>query len=197
MAESETTQGLPDQAAAAAGVTATAPATGNDEASVKPLLAQIGISVLAAVFVCASAIGLYDWYTKGNGRFMSVDIQTVMDAKQIEFTELALKAGANDSDREKAIRLAADIPRQLYKVLDEITGECRCVLLVRAAVVSSRVPDVTDTVLERMGLSKEKVSQARRNVEDQLRESAKVDGAVIAPLPSASAGRPMSGTWGR
>jgi len=112
----------------------------------------------------------------------TVDLQSVVEAKELQFTDIVTRAGATDADRDRAFQLVASLGGELETAVNELRNECRCMVLVRAAVVGSAPNDLTGALRKKMGVSEVDVAALR----ERLRQTR------MAPSSAASSQTPQS-----
>jgi hypothetical protein len=118
----------------------------------------LALSVVANLLLMVLAFIAYDQFVRLRELHVAVvDVATVYRQKEAQFTALLTTPSVPDrnptEDRE-ARQLAADFARALPMALDEITAECHCLLLVRAATVGrpAGVADLTETLKQKLRL---------------------------------------------
>jgi hypothetical protein len=81
-----------------------------------------------------------------------VDVADVYRAKEAEFTQLLTRSGA-DEDRQIALAMARNFSQQLPSALDELSRECGCMVLVKAAIVGApnSLLDLTPALRRKVG----------------------------------------------
>lgn len=84
-----------------------------------------------------------------------VDVAEIMRAKEKEYTVLITKAGSSEAERQAASTMAAQFAMAFPTALQEMSGECQCVVLLKSAVVSAPATavDLTPRVREKLGMS--------------------------------------------
>lgn len=112
----------------------------------------------------------------------TVDLQSVVEAKELQFTDIVTRAGATDADRDRAYQLVARLGGELEKAVDELRNECKCMVLVRAAVVGSAPNDLTASLRQKMGVAEVDVAALR----ERLRQTR------MAPAAPSSSQSPQS-----
>jgi len=101
---------------------------------------------LVSAFTIVCAIVIYDRIVVGPAKTIGVvDVGDVYRAKEAEFTAL-LTQSKSDEDRSRAMRMARDFSQRLPAALDELSNECKCLVLIKSAVASHapRTVDLTE-----------------------------------------------------
>lgn len=77
-------------------------------------------------------------------RLGMVDVAEVYRLKEAEFTAIVTKS-TSDAERERAMGLARAFAQRLPMALDELPGECGCLVMLKGAVAapSPRTVDLT------------------------------------------------------
>lgn len=132
------------------------------------VLPQVVLPALVSLLVCTIGIFGYHHFLGKKGNIATVDLQSVFDAKQLEFSELALKKSATDDDRARALDMASAFPEQMLKAVEKISKDCNCTLVVRSAVVGSGKPDYTRQLLAEFGLDDAKMEGVKKRLQRQL-----------------------------
>ena len=102
----------------------------------------LAIAVLALAVSLVAATKL--WTAPSAQRFGTVDLASVIEAKQSQFASMIAKPGATDADRAVAMELVKAMAPKLEQTLIATQAECQCILLVKGAVVSAKGLDVPD-----------------------------------------------------
>jgi hypothetical protein len=110
----------------------------------------------------------------------TVDLQSVVEAKELQFTDIVTRAGATDADRDRAYQLVAKLGGELETAVNELRNECKCMVLVRAAVVGSAPNDLTASLRQKLGVAEVDVGDLR----EKLRQTRM---APASAVPSQSA----------
>jgi hypothetical protein len=114
--------------------------------------------VLVAVSVFISLVFLVgnNWLLSINQpRYAVIDVQDVYGEKQKEFSQIILKKGTTEDDRQKAVDMAQRFGKNLDAVLKTVTKECGCILLNKSALVTPEVyKDYTQEVKARLAEKK-------------------------------------------
>ena len=74
--------------------------------------------------------------------------------KEKEFTDLVTKAGASETDKDKAMAGAEAFARALPQALEELPQECGCLVLLRNAIAATTpaMIDLTPALKRKVGL---------------------------------------------
>ena len=103
------------------------------------------LQVAIALLVSAAALAAYDhWVVRPALRVGVVDVGEVYRQKEAEFTLILTKAGTDD-ERQKAMAMARVFAQRLPAALDELPGDCRCLVVLKSAVAGAtpRTVDLT------------------------------------------------------
>lgn len=97
-----------------------------------PLLGQ----ALTSLVLVAAGLVAYDRLVVRPSLLVGVvDVAEVYRAKEAEFTQLLTKSG-NEEDRQQALTMAKAFSQRLPSALDELSQDCRCLVLLKSAVAS-------------------------------------------------------------
>lgn len=95
-------------------------------------------------------------------RFAVLDLNFIMEAKELEFTAMLSSPGVTDVERKNALSLVSNIEPELRRVVADVRKECKCEILIKAAALtSSELPDITKIVAERMGVTEASLSASK------------------------------------
>jgi hypothetical protein len=86
-----------------------------------------------------------------------VDLGSVMQIKEQQFTAMLTKPNITEADRASAFDLVKAVGSQVESGVKAIREECRCILLVKGAVISVDHPALTDytpLLKARLGMDK-------------------------------------------
>ena len=130
-------------------------------------------SMLLSVLVVMLALTVYHYWLAPRAKpLATVDLAEVLELKQLEVTAASTKAGATDKDRAAAFDEIGRFARDMEAAVSDLSRDCDCVLLVRAAVVRGVAEDLTPALKKKMGVD-------RLNAADMMQ--------AIASKPAASA----------
>jgi hypothetical protein len=73
-----------------------------------------------------------------------VDLGGIMAVKEQQFTAMLTKANITEADRAAAFDMVKLVGTQVEGSLKAVRDECKCILLVKGAVVSVDHPSLTD-----------------------------------------------------
>ena len=153
----------------------------SDKSSVWLTYGIQAVSVLAAILLSLT-IYHYTVVEKSAQRIALLDINEVVSTKQLEITELSLRKGMTDKDREDLYDQIAAFSKDIEKAVEEIQSECGCTLLVRSAVVkAANGEDLTPALKARLGLNKS-IAELTRMIQNRP-----------ANTPPAAIGEPALG----
>lgn len=84
-----------------------------------------------------------------------VDISDVYRAKEREYSDLLTRTGATDENQHRAREMAGQFAAALPKALSELPAECRCLVLLRSAVMGEppNTVDLTAVLRHKLGMS--------------------------------------------
>ena len=100
-------------------------------------------------------------------RFAVVNLNSVVKANEIQ---ILVEGKSGDAILPEAERFA----KRLKEELAALEKDCECVLLVSSAVISAaKLPDYTDHLANKLGLSLEKQSNQLRRIGSSLHSGAK------------------------
>lgn len=102
----------------------------------------------------------------------TIDLQAVIEAKELQFTDIVTRPGVTDADRERAYQLVSRLAGELETAVRELRRDCNCLVLVSAAVVGRADMDLTNVLRERMGVAEVNVAALREKLRPRLTNSA-------------------------
>jgi transaldolase len=111
-------------------------------------------NLTATLFVVVIALTLYDRLVfRPSQQIGVVDVAEVYRAKEAQFAQLLAK-GSSESDRQKALALAANFAQRLPSALEELPRECNCLVMVKSSVVGSthHTVDLTEHLKSKVDL---------------------------------------------
>jgi len=104
---------------------------------------HLAISVALSVLITASGLLAYDRFVVRPAQVIGVvDVAEVYRLKEAEFAAL-ITASKSDEERQKALNLASTFARRLPVAMDELPGDCRCLVVLRSAI-AGRTPNTRD-----------------------------------------------------
>ena len=113
-------------------------------------------TVLSIVALAFSIVGLTIVLARPTPVAMGVvDLGSVLKVKEDQFTALVSKAGATDADRAAALELVKAFAPKIEAAVASTREACQCILLIKAAVVSSsekQLVDYTPMLRAKLGL---------------------------------------------
>jgi hypothetical protein len=102
------------------------------------------LNLIALIVVVGAALLAYDRVVVRPAQVIGViDLGEVYRIKEREFTETVTKAGASDLERQKALAMAEQFAKVLPQAIDELPGDCRCLVLLRTAL-AAHTPNTVD-----------------------------------------------------
>lgn len=108
-------------------------------------------ALASAVFIGAYAL----WFAPQRVPVLAVlDVAELYRLKETQVAAVLVKRDSTDDDRTLALTRASAFGREMASLLQSLPGECRCVILARAAIVGPAplLPDLTPQVRRRLGL---------------------------------------------
>lgn len=100
-------------------------------------------NLLVSAFIVLIALTAYDRIVfRPSQQIGVVDVGEVYRAKEAQFAQLLTKS-ANDSDRQKAMALAAQFAQRLPTALEELPRDCGCLVMVKTSIVGA-TPNTVD-----------------------------------------------------
>lgn len=115
----------------------------------------LAYNILSTLFVVGLALLAYDrQVARPAQRVGVVDLAEVYRVKEKEFTDRFSKAGNSEAERDKALAVARSFAERLPQALDELPGECRCLVLVRTALAANTPStlDLTPALKQKVGI---------------------------------------------
>lgn len=98
-----------------------------------------------SALVTLALVALYHhWIVLPSLRLGMVDVAEVYRVKEAEFTAIVTKS-TSDAERDRAMGMARAFAQRLPMALDELPGECGCLVMLKGAVAapSPRAVDLT------------------------------------------------------
>jgi hypothetical protein len=158
----------------------------------RPLAVLVAMAAAVALLVAGLVIAGYHALAAPTvPRFATVDLADVVAVREMQ---ALLEATRSGGDAQSSLRAATQWPQDLERTLAAIQEECRCILLVRAAVVASRLTDFTPELKKRMGLDRLDAAELRRALGSELFTSPRAGNALppaAAPVPAPPSGAPQ------
>lgn len=114
------------------------------------------VLILAVAVIVVGALAVYDrLVVRPALQIGLIDIGEIYRIKEREFTERVAQA-ASDAERENAIGLAEQFARALPRALEELPGDCHCLVLVRNAVAAQapNTIDLTPRLKQKLGIER-------------------------------------------
>lgn len=122
-------------------------------ASVLPVPSRTAVwpvAVLASLLTSAGALLVYHLARPAPVRFATLNVAQLFAERQEALMKLATQ-GTGEGGTQKAVDLARTFGKQLEAEALALPETCRCIVLVRGAVVAGAdLPDYTDLVRERL-----------------------------------------------
>ncbi len=95
------------------------------------------------------------WIAAHQGpRLATLDVAELYRLKEFQVASALLKEGADEAQRTAALQRAEGFGVELGQLLQSLSRECACLILVQGAVASpsSALPDLTPDVRRKLGL---------------------------------------------
>lgn len=140
----------------------------------------IGITIQALIGLLVALVLLVTYHflivAPREQRFAVVDLGEILALKELQVSVAASQSDSRDASPGAAMDVIAKFAKDLEGELDLMQAECRCVMLVRAAVIKpSQTDDLTQDLKKRLGLD----TMTREQLVQQLRSS-----GGRGPMPS-------------
>ncbi|WOB11133.1 hypothetical protein [Piscinibacter gummiphilus] len=104
---------------------------------------QIALQALISILCSACVLLAYDRVVaRPSQQIGVVDLAEVYRSKEAQFAQL-LSSSKTDADRKTAHEAATSFARDLTTALEELPRDCRCLVMLKTAVVG-RTPNVVD-----------------------------------------------------
>lgn len=140
-----------------------APGAGPQTAARQPMsfiMTVVAMLLISAAVMLVGQIVYHQWFTKPTQRISTLDLNEIMQIKQLQLTTMATRPGATDRDREAAYDQIGQFGRDIEAAISELQRDCNCVLVVRAAVLKGHHEDLTGELKKRLGMESASVEQA-------------------------------------
>jgi hypothetical protein len=122
-------------------------------ASVLQQWSQLMLAALTSIVVTAVGLLIYHWSGPAPIKLATINIGEVMQIKELQLTNRAAGAGVTDRERAQVFEEISQFPVQIEQALAAMQSECKCVLIVRAAIVSGVNQDLTENLKGRLGMA--------------------------------------------
>lgn len=137
------------------------------------------LPVLQALLVSIAVVaGYHMTFYEPPLKVATVDLEAVMEAKQLQFAELVTRPGATDADREKAMGLVDAMAPELNRAVAQLVSECGCLVFLKNAVVGQAAVDLTGSLKAKMNVADVDVSRLRSRVREGMGGTAARAGGV-------------------
>jgi hypothetical protein len=124
-----------------------------------PLWMVIASAALVSILVTILGQIAYAHYGPKAVRIATVDINEVMQIKEVQLTVMASKPGVTDKEREAAYDEITKFGSSFEGAIGELQRDCDCLILVRAAVVKG-AEDMTGALKLKLGMGEVTLAQA-------------------------------------
>jgi hypothetical protein len=128
-----------------------------------------GIALFVALVTVIIALLGYRHFVDRPVHFAIVDVQAIVEAKQLQLASMVTTKTVTDKERGAAYDAASRFGRELQDSLNTVQAECDCLLLTAGATVAENVPDLTNRVKELVGLAGADNAVLRRQLERGMR----------------------------
>jgi hypothetical protein len=104
---------------------------------------HLAINAALSVLIMAGGLLAYDRFVVRPAQLIGVvDVAEVYRLKEAEFAKLITES-KSDEERQKALNIASSFARRLPVAMDELPGDCRCLVVLRSAI-AGRTPNTRD-----------------------------------------------------
>jgi hypothetical protein len=117
------------------------------------MAAMVATATTAAMLAAAVTLALQAWVAPAPTALGVVDVAALYRAQEQAIAAALLKRDLTPAQREALLKSAAGFGEAVSKVLVRLPGQCRCLVLHRAAILGSGVSGATLTDLTPMALS--------------------------------------------
>lgn len=113
-------------------------------------LVQWTISFVASIAV----VFIYQFFVHpaGNARIGTVDIAKVYNDARTTLATQFLNDKATPQEREKIKQKYVQFGSNVQEILDQLSRDCGCLIVIRQAVLNNNATDYTIVVKERLGI---------------------------------------------
>jgi len=131
------------------------PATENPESQEKLAIDWRQLLVTGGVTFFVAATMLFSYhklvYSKSRA-FAIVDINEIVNIKQLQFQQILVKSNVTDLDRTKAYEMVTELGKVLPEKVEKLHQDCNCVILTKGAVIGGEALDLTEQLKTELGL---------------------------------------------
>lgn len=116
----------------------------------KQVLCFLGLSW----FMAATLLFAYHKliYTKSRA-FAVVDLNEIVNIKQLQFQQILIKSNVTDRDRTMAYEMVTELGKILPEKVEQLHQQCNCVILTKGAVIGGEALDLTENLKTELGLA--------------------------------------------
>lgn len=143
------------------------------------------VAAMVSTMVVISALaGYHVYFARANKpkTLGTVDLQQVLQIKEMAFNELLTRPGTTDADRERAYEMLKGLNGEITRAIDDLRVECNCNILVKAAVIGDGDINLTEALKAKMGIaaasSEELQNKVRNNTFGTEQGSRGISGQV-------------------
>lgn len=141
------------------------------------VLGIAGIATFCALVVVVVGMLAYMKYLDANTKMVTVNIEEIMEAKQLQLASMVTGSSVTDKERGDAYDRAKVFGSELHDALKVVQKECDCVILTSAAVIMGDPIDMTGRVKELVGMAGLDVNVMKRKLEESMKFAPKDAGA--------------------
>jgi hypothetical protein len=136
-----------------------------------------GIAAIATfcslIAITVALLGYHHYFDKDT-RIAVVNLDEVMEAKQLQLAAMVKKSGMTEKDQLAAYDAAAGFGKDLQEAIERVQEECDCLLLISNAVVSQNRLNLTGRIKELAGLGDLDIAALKKSLEQQMRFSPEI-----------------------
>lgn len=114
------------------------------------LILMLANALLAALMLAAYAV----WLAPRPAKWATLDVAELYRLEEFQVAAMLMKHDANEAERTAALKRAENFGGDLSHLLQSVSQQCACLILVQGAVASpsSVLPDLTPEVRRKLGL---------------------------------------------
>lgn len=117
---------------------------------------KMTLFITALVSTCMTLLALipvaYMAFRQIPPQLVTVDLQKIVEEDQSRLIDFIGAAGGSVTAEKRALgeKMTADFAHRLSKGVDQLSAECHCVIINKAALLSGTAIDYTDLLKERI-----------------------------------------------
>jgi len=105
-------------------------------------------------FMAAAVVFAYHKLVYSKSRaFAIVDINEIVNIKQLQFQQILVKSNVTDRDRTTAYEMVTELGKILPEKVELLHQQCNCVILTKGAVIGGEAMDLTENLKAELGLA--------------------------------------------